>query len=250
MKKLCCLLIGILLLCCGCAQSDDATGYAPDRHQYDEETRLEQNENTENSNTNSLSVLSIPPDKEFEYMALSSDVILAGTVVDDGVTTREPLLMSVSDGPEAEVTAYQVNVREVWQGECDEEQITLKFYWPHQTRPFKNDELILFLKKQGSGFYTPVTADNDSVFVINPPENKLFPLSTQQDIIAYDNQSVETLKSDVAETVEEFRAATEYDYLVGAVGLLALTEDDPLYDKYWEIYHDNPFSIQYAEIFE
>ena len=40
------------------------------------------------------------------------------------------------------------------------------------------------------------------------------------------------------------------DYLVGAVGLLALTENDPLYDKYWEIYHDNPFSIQYAEIFE
>ena len=251
MKKLCCLLAGILLLCCGCAQSGDAAGYAPDRHQYDEETRLEQNENTENiGSANSSIFITVAEDEQFEFMTLVSDVILTGTVADDGVTTREPLLGDIPNGPEADVTAYQVNVREVWQGECDEEQITLKFYWPHQTRPFKNDELILFLRWQWTDFYTPITADNDSVFVINPPENKLFPLSTQQDIIAYDNQSVETLKSDVAETVEEFRAATEYDYLVGAVGLLALTEDDPLYDKYWEIYHDNPFSIQYAEIFE
>ena len=249
MKKLFCFLAGILLLCCGCAQSGDAAGYAPDRHQYDEETRLEQNENTENLNTNACSI-TVPPDKEFEYMTLSSDVVLAGTVADDGVTTREPLLMSVSDGPEADVTAYQVNVREVWQGECDEEQITLKFYWPHQTRPFKNDELILFLKKQGSGFYTPVTADNDSVFVINPPENKLFAMSTRQYVVSYDNQNVKTLKSDVADTVADFRDATEYTYAVGAVGLLALTEDDPLYDKYWEMYHDHPYGSQYAEIFE
>ena len=249
MKKLCCLLIGILLLCCGCAQSDGTARYAPDRHQYDAETRLEQNENTENLNTNACSI-TVPPDKEFEYMTLSSDVVLAGTVADDGVTTREPLLMSVSDGPEADVTAYQVNVREVWQGECDEEQITLKFYWPHQTRPFKNDELILFLVKQGSGFYTPVTADNDSVFVINPPENKLFAMSTRQYVVAYDNQKIKTLKSDVADTVADFRDATEYTYAVGAVGLLSLTEDDPLYDKYWEMYHDHPYGSQYAEIFE
>ena len=251
MKKLFCFLAGILLLCCGCAQSGDAAGYAPDRHQYDEETRLEQNENTENiGSANSSIFITVAEDEQFEYMTLVSDVILTGTVADDGVTTREPLFGDIPNGPEADVTAYQVNVREVWQGECDEEQITLKFYWPHQTRPFKNDELILFLKKQGSGFYTPVTADNDSVLVINPPENKLFAMSTRQYVVSYDNQNVKTLKSDVADTVADFRDATEYTYAVGAAGLLALTEDDPLYDKYWEMYHDHPYGSQYAEIFE
>ena len=251
MKKLCCLLAGILLLCCGCAQSGDAAGYAPDRHQYDEETRLEQNENTENTeSTNSSIFMTVPEDEQFEFMTLVSDVILTGTVADDGATTREPLLGDIPNGPEADVTAYQVNVREVWQGECDEEQITLKFCWPHQTRPFKDDELILFLKKQGIGFYTPTTASNASVFVINPPENKLFAMSTREYVVTYDNQSIKTLKSDVADTVEEFRDAAEYTYAVGAVALLALTKDDPLYDKYWEIYHDNSHLIQYAEIFD
>ncbi|HIS32641.1 MAG TPA: hypothetical protein IAB44_14025 [Candidatus Limivivens intestinipullorum] len=134
--------------------------------------------------------------------------------------------------------------------ETDTTQRALKFYWPHQTRPFKNDELILFLVKQGSRFYTPTTASNTSVFVINPPENKLFAMSTREYVVTYDNQSIKTLKSDVADAVAEFRDATEYTGFAGAVGLLALTEDDPLYDKYWEIYHDNPYGSQYAEIFE
>ena len=247
MKKLCCLLAGILLLCCGCAQSP---GYAPDRHQYDEETRLEQNENTENLNANALSSITVPPDKKFAHMTLSSDVILAGTVADDGITERGPIFDILPDGPETDFTTYHINVREVWQGECDEEQITLKFCWPHQTRPFKDDELILFLKKQGIGFYTPTTASNASVFVINPPENKLFAMSTREYVVTYDNQSIKTLKSDVADTVEEFRDAAEYTYAVGAVALLSLTKDDPLYDKYWEMYHDHPYGSQYAEIFD
>ena len=64
------------------------------------------------------------------------------------------------------------------------------------------------------------------------------------------HMTIKTLKSDVADTVEEFRDAAEYTYAVGAVALLALTKDDPLYDKYWEMYHDHPYGSQYAEIFD
>ena len=132
MKKLCCLLAGILLLCCGCAQSGDAAGYASDRHQYDAETRLEQKEDTENLNANALSSITVPPDKKFAHMTLSSDVILAGTVADDGITERGPIFDILPDGPETDFTTYHINVREVWQGECDEEQMR---------KPWRNSEL-------------------------------------------------------------------------------------------------------------
>ena len=43
MKKIFCLLIGIVLLSCSCSKSETTSGYASNRHQYDKETRIEQN---------------------------------------------------------------------------------------------------------------------------------------------------------------------------------------------------------------
>ena len=157
-------------------------------------------------------------------MTLSSDVILAGTVADEGITERVPILTGVPDCPEMEVTSYQINVREVLQGSCEEEQIKLILFWDHQTRPHKNDELVLFLTEQGD-VYAAVTADNDSVFVINPPNDKILAFSGSEEMIQYDDLSVENFKSSINEEIDKFREdSSDYKGIVGTIGGWILEE--------------------------
>ncbi len=215
MRKFYCLLIGILILSCGCSKSHSTAGYASDRHYYDEETRMEQN--TDVPVSDMLTMITIPEGESFRYMTISSDVILAGTVADEGVTERMPIFEVIPDSPETDVTTYQIDVREVIEGSCDEEQITLKLYWDYQTRPYKNDELILFLNKQGD-IYTPVTADNDSIFVINPPNDKIFAFSGSEDMIQFDNSSVEDFRSFINDEICSFREdPSDYKGIVGDI---------------------------------
>lgn len=155
----------------------------------------------------------------------------------------------MDDGPTAIATSYQIDVRKVLYGSYDEEQLTLRFYWAFQTKPHQGDELLLFLKVRPE-YCVPTTADDDSVFVINPPENQLFSLSVKKPLTDFDNQDVAVLESEIADAIEEFQSAADYPYPAGVIALSALTEDSPLYEEYRDIYRDNPYYPEYAEIFE
>ena len=63
MKRIFCLLIGIVLLSCSCSKSETTSGYASNRHQYDKETRIEQN--TDVPISDMMSRIIVPEGEEF-----------------------------------------------------------------------------------------------------------------------------------------------------------------------------------------
>ena len=81
-------------------------------------------------------------------------------------------------------------------------------------------------------FYTPTSADNDSVFAVNPPDNTIFAFSKKETLRAYDGQKLSDFKKNIEEALDTFRTATEYPYIAGEAGLSALTENSPLYEEY------------------
>lgn len=238
------LLIVTLLFSTACGTAE---AYDPNRHQYTPEERSAHH--AEDQNTSLHSSITIPDDKLLEYTVLYSDLILKGRVADDGVSEVVPMFEGVNESPPVTITSYQIDVREVLYGSYDEEQLTLRFY-SDQTKPYQGDELLLFLKVR-SNYCIPTRAKDDSVFVINPPENQLVALSVREPLTVFDNQDIADLESEIADIVEGFQSATEYSYGVGAVGLLALTEDSPLYEEMKSMYDNNPIYFpEYDKIFD
>lgn len=232
-----------LLLCTACG-----TPYDPNRHQYTPEERSAHYEEYPYDNPLNADGITVPDDRRLECTVLASDLILTGRVADSGTKISVPVFL-IEDSPEANVTCYQIDVRKVLYGSHDEEQLTLRFYWPYQTKPFEGDELFLFLR-EGPDYYIPTTANNLSVFVINPPDDRLFALSNKEVLTAFDGRKPKSLEAEIDGIVEGFQSAAEYPYSTGAVALSALTEDSPLYEEYRDIYRDNPYYPEYAEIFE
>ena len=230
-----------LLLCAACG-----TPYDPNRHQYTPEERAAHH--AENQDTPPHSSITIPDDRLLENTVLSSDLILTGRVADGGVSEVVPMFEGVDESPQVTITSYQIDVREVLYGSYDEEQLTLRFY-SYQTKPYQGDELLLFLKVR-SDYCIPTRAKDDSVFVINPPDDRLFALSNKEVLTAFDGSGPKSLEAEIDGIVEGFQSAAEYPYSTGAVALSALTEDSPLYEEYRDIYRDNPYYPEYAEIFE
>lgn len=233
-----------LLLCTACG-----TPYDPNRHQYTPEERSAHYEEYPYDQLPNACGFVIPDDRLLESTVLASDLIVTGTIADAGTTQEVSLLEGIDDGSTAIVTSYQIDVREVLYGSYDGEQLTLRFYWPFQTKPYQGDELFLFLAV-GPDYCLPTTASNYSVFVINPPDDRLFALSNKEVLTAFDGRKPKSLEAEIDGIVEGFQSAAEYPYSTGAVALSALTEDSPLYEEYRDIYRDNPYYPEYAEIFE
>ena len=228
MKIRLCLFLAVLFLFTGCADSGNRHVYTPEeRAEWDSEAGM------------IGCGFFVPDEKQFETNIIASDVALVGTVMDEGVSKVEPIFGEAwDDGPQTTVTAFQLRVQDVLAGSCDAKEITLKFYWPYQTRPYKGDKLVLFLVEQPVAsefpveFYTPTSADNDSVFAVNPPDNTIFAFSKKETLTAYDGQKLSDFKKNIEEALDTFRTATEYPYIAGEAGLSALTENSPLYEEY------------------
>lgn len=232
-----------LLLCAACG-----TPYDPNRHRYTPEERSAHYEEYPYDQLLNACGFVIPDGRLLESTVLASDLILTGRVADDGVSEVVPVFEGV-ENPPVTITSYQIDVREVLYGSYDEEQLTLRFYWAFQTKPYQGDELLLFLTV-GPDYCLPTTASNYSVFVINPPDDRLFALSNKEVLTAFDGSKPKSLEAEIDGIVEGFQSATEYPYSTGAVALSALSEDRPLYEEYRDIYRDNPYYPEYAEIFE
>lgn len=228
MKIRLCLFLAVLFLFTGCADSGNRHVYTPEeRAEWDSEAGM------------IGCGFFVPDEKQFETNIIASDVALVGTVMDEGVSKVEPIFGEAwDDGPQTTVIAFQLRVQDVLAGSCDAKEITLKFYWPYQTRPYKGDKLVLFLVEQPVvpelpvEFYTPTSADNDSVFAVNPPDNTIFAFSKKETLRAYDGQKLSDFKKNIEEALDTFRTATEYPYIAGEAGLSALTENSPLYEEY------------------
>lgn len=152
---------------------------------------------------------SVWPDNILNMTLFSADLVIEGTIVDEGNRTSV-ITFGLSDG-----VAYKVAVDDVWFGSCEEE--TIKVRMPlNYTLPRENDKLVLILVGD-DGKYR-LRYDENSVFIKNPPFNLLFSLSPVEDCMIYDGETAGKLKSDMKKALRRLaRKGTDIRYAIGEV---------------------------------
>ena len=218
----------VLLGSCG---NPYAADYDPDRHQYDLQ---------EKSGRPEVEMV-ISKEEPFQYTVLSSDTIIEGKVIDIGYETNSAVDIYVT---------YYVQVRDVWYGKC-KDLIEVRIEGKVGGGPAKpqiNDEVILFL--QGSfdiGVYMCSNYER-SIFIINPPDDRLFSFSNMPDNAIFDGKSIGALKRAVKKELKELSHSSEYAYYkkLGEVADDYLADDHPLkYINWYEPEYD-PNRYEYS----
>ena len=138
-----------------------------------------------------------------------------------------------------------MDVRKVWDGELTKGTIPLRILGtPTSTmsKPQKNDELILFLSLDISiddpseRWYSLATGSEQSMFAINPPNNRLYAFDNQEGSTVFDGKEVNVLKSAIEDAIESLSTVhlepgktlvlDEYIYRVGLLGEKYLGDKD------------------------
>lgn len=214
---------------------DPTRQYDPDRHQYDPETRV----SGSRSFLSDAFVVISPPEQSFIAEVVSADLIIEGKVLDEGTLVSRYLPVNEGEDPTASPQLYsvdfQIQVRDVWYGECEDTEITLGLLGGFEsgvTKPHKDDELILFLSQKSNGDYTTVFYE-ESIYVINPPENKIFVFADNPSLIeGYDHTSISFIKREVKRILREVDSYSLEEYpsmnFIGDIANGFLSDDHPL----------------------
>ena len=224
--------VAVLLGSCGNPYASD---YDPNRHQYDPETRISQSR----SFLSDAFVVVSPPEQSFIAEVVSADLIIEGKVLDDGTLVSRYLPVGEGEDPTASPQLYSVNyqiqIRDVWYGKCEDTEITLGLLGGFESgvmKPHKNDELILFLNQKSNGDYTTVFYE-ESIYIINPPENKIFVFADNPILIEeYDYTSIPFIKREVKRILREVDSYSPEEYpsmhFIGDIANGFLSDDHPL----------------------
>lgn len=117
-------------------------------------------------------------------------------------------------------THYTFEVKDIWHGEVEETELEVvlaggKGYGC--TKPYQNDQLIVFMSKRQDGLYILVD-DEHSMFAINPPDGTLYSFSNKEDLTCYDSCSPDDLKMAISTSIHEI--CTEGGRLADFAGLV------------------------------
>jgi len=143
----------------------------------------------------------------------NADLIVQGAILSKG---RKVFVPVFSDGsyPELGFSYYRYDFRidEVWFGECPEESIPL--YIPAECAQLrKNDRAVFFLRRiedqSEEDYCRPVNMER-SFFVINPPDDTLFSLDTDEGCTKYDGEDPAVLMEDIASRMLEYAGEKDY----------------------------------------
>ena len=195
---------------CGCSGHD--------RYRYD----YTQKEDACNSDTiAAFGSSSSPITDYFEHAITESDLIIEGEVISVGDTADRPLA-----GTEETVkfniktTIYTISVIDVWYGTYDGDSLILEIYGDNDsgpTKPHQYDRGVFLLEKYGDN-YTLSAAEN-SVFIQNPPNGKLYAFSYHDEVAMFDKQSTSVLKEAMETKLNDIKANGASRQVFGSIGL-------------------------------
>ena len=220
--------------------------YDPNRHQYDPTTREVLSE-TYMSASDGMMLPEIPAEHLLRSTVAAADIVIEGRIKNDG----EIGTLYIGD-PETSYpftyTEFLVDVRKVWYGELTKGTIPLRILGTPtsvMSKPQKGDELILFLSLDISiddpseRWYSLATGSEQSMFAINPPDNRLYAFDNQDGSTVFDDKEVNVLKSAIEDAVESLSTVhlepgktlvlDEYIYRVGLLGETYLNDNDASY---------------------
>lgn len=134
----------------------------------------------------SLGDSAYPVTNYFSYAVDKADLIVEGEIIDitlPGFTNW--------------VTIYTLKIDRIWFGTYEGDTLTLQLdggrkYGPPKLYLYDQGVFLLKLRPEGNSYM--LSASEDSIFIKNPPSNRIFSLSSNQDTRAFDGKSVLKLK--------------------------------------------------------
>ncbi len=221
---------------------DPTRQYDPNRHQYDPETRVVLSGGSGQPEPDALRFPEIPETLVLRSIVAASDIVITGKVVDEGEVRTRPLSLSAPDGVLVTTTFFDIQVRDVWFGNYNEETLTVSILGDSDwgvTKPYPGDELILFLRETQYGeesHYILSSGSEQSMLAINPPNNRLYAFDNQEGSTVFDGKEVNVLKSAIEDAIESLSTVhlepgktlvlDEYIYRVGLLGEKYLGDKD------------------------
>lgn len=134
----------------------------------------------------SLGDSAYPVTNYFSYAVDKADLIVEGEIIDitlPGFTDR--------------VMIYTLKIDRIWSGTYEGDTLTLQLdggrkYGPPKPHLYDQGVFLLTLYPEWDNY--TLSASEDSIFIKNPPNNRLFSFSSNPDIRAFDGKSVLKLK--------------------------------------------------------
>jgi len=134
----------------------------------------------------SLGDSAYPVTNYFSYAVDKADLIVEGEIIDitlPGFTNW--------------VTIYTLKIDRIWFGTYEGDTLTLqldggKKFGPPKPYLYDQGVFLLTLRLEGDGY--TLSASEDSIFIKNPPSNRIFSLSSNRDVCAFDGKRVSQLK--------------------------------------------------------
>ena len=224
---------------------DPTRQYDPNRHQYDPETRVVLSGGSGQPEPDALRLPEIPETLVLRSIVAASDIVITGKVVDEGEVRTRPLSLSAPDGVLVTTTFFDIQVRDVWFGNYNEETLTVSILGDSDwgvTKPYPGDELILFLRETQYGeesHYILSSGSEQSMLAINPPNNTIYAFYDDKVMTSFDGRKPNSLKSAIEDAIDslsaidldesESLAFDEYIYRVGLLGETYLNDNDASY---------------------
>lgn len=198
MKKLCSFLLVCLMLICvltGCG------GDKPERYRYDPETRVVLSKISSPVFANAMLFY---PDDQLEYALYQADAVVEGTVT----AILDPIY------PSSEHAAlYTIEVKDIWFGECSD-KIILELRGDEKkgiSKVHLHDEVILIVKRHVTSNYIPTLAET-SIFVKNPPNDRIYSFSDHETCTAFDGKTAAKLKKGLQKKLNNIAKNGPPDY--------------------------------------
>ncbi|MBR6790668.1 MAG: hypothetical protein IKM31_07365 [Oscillospiraceae bacterium] len=131
-----------------------------------------------------------------------SDLVVEGTIVSVESAMQQNYQKKIGNG---KYTSYKIQTDDIWFGECDAAEIDLivdndySFLHLHE----KDKAIFLLYESSSDENVYELTHYENSVFIKNPPFNRLFPLSPAESCMAYDGKTAGKLKSGMKKALRQ-----------------------------------------------
>lgn len=140
--------------------------------------------------------------------------VIAQVEITSGQQTKE---FTLPDGPSYTACYYEAEIQQIWHGQPHDDNI--KIWFPNVNYLLhKNDQLIVYVAFQEPDMYVPVDGEY-SVFVLNPPDDTVFPYGMLSAYTDYLENDVSVLKDATAAVLSRIESGEKVvpEFLYGAV---------------------------------
>ncbi len=195
-------LLGAAILFTSCLQQESMT---TDRYTYDIEDRPRMA-----ANSASVSYFS---DHDMETNVGMADVIAQVEITSD----QHIADFTLPSGYSYTACYYEAHVEELWYGQVMDEEIEI---WFMDTGCIlhKNDKMVVYVSYQEPDMYVPVDGEY-SVFILNPPDDLVFPFGMDYAYTDIEGNGIQTLKDATDSVLAKIESGEEVvpEFLYGAV---------------------------------